>query len=97
MEIIVGLPPIELFLKTVAIESHPRLKVNNRWFDMDQIRYTKRSSHMEICKNISNEIPLNTELSDKCKTSVVINKHFTLTIMNREEWMKAPKQVQPGE
>ena len=87
MEALLNLPPIDIFLRSQAYAAFHRLKCAGKWKPWsNNPRTIKYTTHMEVCQESSSIIgPLNW-INDKCKTHMLFNRRFGVSIPSRETW-----------
>ena len=80
LEIIIGLPPLAIFVRQDAILACFHLKVNKQW------KYNS-CGHAVINRELEEIIPETHFRSDNITTQYVFNKNYVVIIPNRSDWI----------
>ena len=83
MELILGLPPIDLHIKMNALNSYLRMNLQKTWRTVPG-QITKKIAHSNLIKKIKNEIKDIQQTTDKLQHRDYIEKKFTVKIEDRE-------------
>ena len=85
LEILLSIPPLDIFLSGEAIKAMYRLEKNETWTDRSGFGLKgKLRSHVDICLEISSEIPTISMPKDAITKTIIPDKHFAINIPSRE-------------
>ena len=85
MEILLGLPPLDIYIKAQAQLSSIRMIRTNHW-DQEPGRQPPKGSHIEILNTMRSKNPLLTYPQDKLPTKQTITRKHTTIIGTRENF-----------
>jgi len=80
LEIIIGIPPLVVYIKQEAMASCFRLKINAQWVQTT-------SGHTKINKLLASHVPLSQQRIDTIQPSYVFDKNFTTCVPDRQDWV----------
>ena len=87
MEVILNLQPIEIHLKSIAINSYIRMKKKGTWRTVPG-QINRKLAHSNVLKALANKIQ-NIEMeTDKLQHKAYVKKNFNIRINNRDDIKK---------
>jgi len=91
MEILLGLPPLDLYIKNVAMTSCYRLKTFGHW-----VQGSVPKGHMQITTAMAREAPTTMMKSDKMVLTYSFDHCFKVSIPNKKAWLNSEKLPLPS-
>jgi ribonuclease HI len=86
MEVILGLLPLDLFLKQEAVRGMFQLRRTNRWYTWNESRKMTWTAHGRWCMNIAGPNRLLDMPTDYTIPRKLFEKRFQVKIPERKEW-----------
>ncbi|XP_035708334.1 uncharacterized protein LOC110850486 [Folsomia candida] len=88
LETLLGILPIHLRLKEVALQSYLRLRVRGQWLNwVGYGRGLKKISHIELSSSLAQKIPELGFPYDYKSAKPPEARNFQIRVVNREEWV----------
>jgi len=84
MEILLGLPPLDLYIKYVAMTSCYRLKTLGHW-----VQGSAPKGHMQITTVMVREAPATMMKSDRMISTYSFDHSFKVIIPKKEAWLNS--------